>query len=68
MAKKKATPKVNATKEAPASSKAVRLDLSAGDHKRLERCADALGLSMASYARMALLERMRADEERGVKG
>jgi hypothetical protein len=42
----------------------VRLDLSAADHRRLERCARERGLSKASYARMAVLELIRADEGR----
>jgi hypothetical protein len=46
-------------------SQAVRLDLSPADHKRLDRHASALGLSMSSYARMAVLERMKADEAKG---
>jgi hypothetical protein len=62
MAKKRVA-KVTKTKAAPAA-KAVRLDLSPRDHQRLERNAAALGLSMSSYARMAVLERMKADETR----
>ncbi len=45
--------------------KGVRLDLSEVDHARLERCSRELGLTMASYARMAVLERLKADEARG---
>jgi hypothetical protein len=44
--------------------KGVRLDLSPADHARLERVAKDRGLTMASYARMVLLERMRTDEAR----
>lgn len=40
----------------------VRLDLSEADHERLERLASERGLSKASYARMAVLERMKTDE------
>jgi hypothetical protein len=61
---KKRNPKVSTTKAAP-TAKAVRLDLSPADHKRLDRHASALGLSMSSYARMAVLERMKADEAKG---
>jgi hypothetical protein len=43
--------------------KAVRLDISEKDHERLERCAEARGLNLASYARQALLARIKADEE-----
>jgi hypothetical protein len=42
--------------------KGVRLDLSPADHKRLEKAAKARGLTMASYARMALFERLMVDE------
>jgi hypothetical protein len=45
--------------------KGVRLDLSPVDHKRLERAAKGSGLSMASYARLALFERLKADEGTG---
>jgi uncharacterized protein YbaP (TraB family) len=65
---KKATTKgdkmVTATQE-ERTVKGVRLDLSPEDHKRLERTAKQLGLTMASYARMALFERLKADESRG---
>jgi hypothetical protein len=40
----------------------VRLDLSPKDHDRLERCAREKGLNKSSYARMAVLERIKADE------
>ena len=43
--------------------KGVRLDLSPTDHKRLAKLAKEKGLNMSSYARMALFERMRDDEE-----
>jgi hypothetical protein len=42
--------------------KGVRLDLSPADHKRLGRAAKERGRTMASYARMALFERLKADE------
>jgi hypothetical protein len=45
------------------AGKAVRLDLSAKDHDRLDRTARAKGLSKASYARMAVLDRLQQDEE-----
>jgi hypothetical protein len=44
----------------------VRLDLSESDHERLERQARARGLNKASYARQAVLERIKSDEA-GVK-
>ncbi len=49
------------------AGKAVRLDLSAKDHDRLDRAAQAKGLSKASYARMAVLDRLRQDEPTGGK-
>jgi hypothetical protein len=45
--------------------KGVRLDLSPGDHGRLERVARERGLTMSSYARMRLLECIKADEAEG---
>ena len=42
--------------------KGVRLDLSPTDHRRLEKASKECGLTMASYARMALFERLKADE------
>jgi hypothetical protein len=42
--------------------KGVRLDLSPSDHIRLEQCAKERGLSMASYARQAVLACIRGDE------
>lgn len=62
MAKKAS--KVNAT-EAAKLTKPVRLDLSAGDHDRLERQARKRGLSMASFARMVILERLTELETEG---
>jgi hypothetical protein len=60
-------PPSKATKTGPKkpdrrSGRPVRLDLSATDHERLERIAAERGLNKAAYARMAVLERMRADE------
>jgi hypothetical protein len=43
-------------------TKSVRLDLTVADCARLEECARRKGLSMASYARMAVLEAIRKDE------
>jgi hypothetical protein len=45
--------------------KGVRLDLSPADHKRLERVAKEKGLTMTSYARMSVLERIKTDEAAG---
>jgi hypothetical protein len=44
------------------SGRPVRLDLTEADHKRMERLATERGLSKASYARMAVLRQMKADE------
>jgi hypothetical protein len=46
------------------AARPVRLDLSDTDHVRLERCAQERGLSKASFARMAVLERIQEIEER----
>jgi hypothetical protein len=60
MAKKRAN-KVQTVQDIRAA-RPVRLDLSQGDHERLQALADERGLSKSSYARMAVLERMKADE------
>jgi hypothetical protein len=44
------------------SVKGVRLDFSSADHERLKHCAKERGLSMASYARQAVLAMIRSDE------
>ena len=62
MAKKRSKP-VEAIQEERAT-RPVRLDLSEADHDRLEDQARKLGLSKSSYARMAVLERIKADEGR----
>jgi len=62
MAKKKA-PKVNIV-QVEKSARPVRLDSSEPDHERLERCAKERGLNKASYARQAVLERIKAEEGR----
>jgi hypothetical protein len=54
---KKRSKKVQATAE-PKAMKAVRLDLTLGDHAHLEGLAEERGLSMASFVRMVLKERM----------
>ena len=53
------------TRPGPTLVKGVRLDLSEADHVRLEQRSRQLGLTMASYARMAVLERLKADESGG---
>jgi hypothetical protein len=44
---------------------AVRLDLAPDDHDRLTKLAKDQGLTLASYARMALFKQMKADEGSG---
>lgn len=61
MAKKKVGKKVEATKP-KRDVRAVRLDLTPGDHDRLTECAERRGLSLSSYARMAVLDMIRRDE------
>jgi predicted transcriptional regulator len=45
--------------------KPVRVDLLPADYKRLERQARKLDRSLSWYARMAIMERVKADEEGG---
>lgn len=47
------------------TAKPVRLDLSPADHERLERQARKRGLSMASFVRMLVLERLDSLESKG---
>jgi hypothetical protein len=42
--------------------KPVRLDLTESDHERLERIARSKGLNKAAFARMAVLEKLKAEE------
>jgi uncharacterized protein YbaP (TraB family) len=65
MAKQKQESKAQQAKAAVGSrsGKAVRLDLKPEDFERLERQAQKRGLNKASYARMAVLERLESDEE-----
>jgi hypothetical protein len=46
-------------------TKPIRLDMTVTDYQRLERCAKERGLTKASYAWQAVLERIRADEGGG---
>lgn len=46
----------------PGGKVAIRLNLAPHDRDRLERCADGRGLSMAGFARQAVLAAIRADE------
>lgn len=62
MPKKRAGSKPMKTIEKDKTGKAVRLILPVAEHARLEQIAKAKGLSLASYARMSVLERMKADE------
>jgi predicted HicB family RNase H-like nuclease len=68
MAKKVAGAKQMSMTEAPVRKRtgiAVRLDLAPEDHDRLTKLAKDQGLSLASYARMALFKQMKADEGGG---
>jgi hypothetical protein len=67
VAKKTASPAAKKTARNPTAivdrvGPPVRLNLSLDDHARLEKCAKAKGLNKASYARMAVLERIKSDE------
>jgi hypothetical protein len=61
MAKKRASRMTSAHEK---KSQMVRLELPMVDYKRLDHHAKALGLTKASYARMAVMERIRADESK----
>jgi hypothetical protein len=64
MAGKQGAKKVAATKTPKRRlANAVRLDLSDKDYQRLDRVTEFKGLNKASYSRMAVLERLRKDEE-----
>ncbi len=68
MAKKKSSPPEPITPEPIRSGRdvrTVRLDLRPDDFERLDLCAQRRGLSKASYARMAVLDLVRADEAAG---
>ena len=63
---RKRAPKVPAIQE-PKAQMAVRLELPIEDYRRLEHQARKLGLTKASYARMAVMKTITADEEGGGK-
>jgi hypothetical protein len=65
MAKKKAKP-VEAVLD-PTATKPIRLEMSESDHARIKRAADARGLSKAAYARQAVLQQIRRDEQEGAE-
>jgi hypothetical protein len=71
MAKKKAEVKVTATATASKPKgrnvKAIRLDVSPSDYERAQKWAEARGLTLASYARMALLDFLKRDEKESVR-
>ena len=67
-AKKTAAKKKPVTAPAPPQKRRgrpVRLDLTEPEHEHLQSAAEKLGLSKASYARQATLERIRQDETKG---
>ncbi len=63
---KKQVKKVQAV-QAERETRPVRLDLLIADVERLEVVARARGLNKAAYARQAVLEKIKADEEGGTK-
>jgi hypothetical protein len=65
MAKKRADKVITTRARDDTATKPVRLELTLADHKRLADQARKRGLSNASYARMAVLERIEADEVKG---
>jgi len=60
------TKPMEATAKRPSSRKrtgiAVRLDLTPDEHARLKQCADAMSLTLASFARMATMRQVAAWE------
>jgi DNA-binding transcriptional regulator YiaG len=62
MAKKKAA-KMEATQD-KRQVWAVRLEFEATDHEEIERIAKMLKLSKAGFARMAVMDRVRAEKAR----
>ncbi len=65
MARKRAD-KMRATQE-PKTAMAVRLELPMEDYKRLEKQCRKLGLTKASYSRMAVMKALIIDEKGGEK-
>jgi hypothetical protein len=65
MVKKKVEAKVPATASKPKGRnvKPIRLDVSPSDYDRAQACAESRGLTLASYARMALLDLLKRDEK-----
>ena len=66
MAKKKASGKVQATKTKP-DVRHARIELPDRDYKRLKASADRYHISVTGYIRMAVVERIEADEAKGAK-
>ena len=64
MAKKKVEATVQATAKPKARNvRPIRLDVSPGDYERASARAEGRGLTLASYARMALLDFIKRDEK-----
>lgn len=55
-----------ATSAEPEKKLSIRLDLLEEDHRKLKAAAAARRVSMATYARICVLEQIRKDE-RGIK-
>jgi len=66
MAKKKASVKVPATATEPITRHA-RIELPDDVYKRLKAAAERYQLPVAAYIRMAVVERIEADERKGLK-
>ena len=67
MAKKREGPTMDAAAASPKPNrttlgKAVRLELSPEDYARLDRRARELGLTKASYARMAVMRQLKNED------
>jgi hypothetical protein len=63
---RKREPKMPAVKQKKALVP-MRFMISVEVDRKLERRTDELGLSKSSYAKMIIIERIKADDERGSK-
>ena len=66
MAKKQARRTVSATTTAPVMRHA-RIELPDPEYRRLKAAADRYHISVAGYIRMAVVERIEADDRKGIK-
>jgi hypothetical protein len=65
MAKKKTEPKKMPTAAAEKAPRHARIELPDDDYQRLKAAADRYHISVAGYIRMAVMERIERDEEKG---